>query len=319
MRHLFLTGGATPRMREKLSEKFVIHDTSEMTDVDAFLEENGSLIEAICVYGGISLTDGILAKMPNLRIISGYGVGYDGIPAREAAERGIMVTHTPDVLNEDVANLALLLMLAVSRNLVRDDAWARSGAWEERGNARLSRSIEGTKVGILGLGRIGETLARKLEVFNCEIVYHSRNEKPDSPYTYFPDLVDMAKAVDTLVIIVPGGAGTRHLVNQDVLEALGPEGTLINIGRGTTVDENALIAALDSGKLGAAGLDVFENEPHIPDALKVRENVVMTPHTGSATRETRKAMGDLTVANLIEFFEDGRARTPVPECRHLQA
>ncbi|MEO0636343.1 MAG: 2-hydroxyacid dehydrogenase [Pseudomonadota bacterium] len=314
---LLLVGGATDRMRGQLAELFNVHEDSALSDLRAFLEQRGHEISAVCVYGGASLPDGALAAMPNLKIISGYGVGYDGIPAEEAASRGIMVTHTPDVLNEDVANLALLLLLAVSRRLVRDDAWARSGNWESKGNAPLTRSIEGSTIGILGFGRIGEALARKLEVFGVTIVYHQRNRKAESAYRYYGDLVEMARDIDTLISIVPGGASTHHLINRSVIEALGPQGTLINIGRGTVVEETELVAALRDGRLGAAGLDVFEHEPHVPEGLRDLENVVMTPHTGSATVETRRAMGDLTVENLRRFFADGTVVTPVPECRDL--
>ncbi|MEN0087742.1 MAG: 2-hydroxyacid dehydrogenase [Pseudomonadota bacterium] len=316
--NVLIVGGATDNMREQLAEIFELHEDAQIGDMQSFLKERGAEIDAVCVYGGVSLPDGLLDATPNLKIISGYGVGYDGIPAAEAAERGVMVTHTPNVLNEDVANLALLLLLAVSRHLVRDDAWARSGDWAAKGSAPLSRSIEGTTVGILGFGRIGEALARKLEVFGITVVYHQRNAKPGSAYRYYDDLVEMACDVDTMVVIVPGGAATRHLVNRDVVEALGPNGTLINIGRGTVVDEVELVAALKDGRLGAAGLDVFEDEPRVPDGLCDLDNVVLTPHTGSATVETRRAMGDLTVQNLRTFFADGTVETPVPECKHLQ-
>ncbi|MEO0496451.1 MAG: 2-hydroxyacid dehydrogenase [Pseudomonadota bacterium] len=316
--NLLLVGGATDRMRAQLAEIFTVFEDAHLDDMQTFLIERGPEIEAICVYGGVSLVPGALEAMPNLKIISGYGVGYDGIPASEAAECGVMVTHTPNVLNEDVANLGLLLLLAVSRRLVRDDAWARSGDWAAKGSAPLTRSIEGSTVGILGFGRIGEALARKLEVFGITIVYHQRNEKAGSGYRYYDDLVAMAADVDTLVSIVPGGAATRRIVNREVMEALGPDGTFINIGRGTVVDEPEMVAALQDGRLGAAGLDVFEDEPHVPMGLRNLENVVLMPHMGSATVETRRAMGDLTVENLRLFFADGSVVTPVPECQHLQ-
>lgn len=318
-KQLLMIGGATQRMRDQLSEMFDIHDDQVIPDLEAFLHDKGASIDAICAYGGVSIPANSLDVMPNLKVISGYGVGYDGLPAADAAAKGIMVTHTPDVLNDDVANLAILLLLAVSRRLVRDDAYARSGKWATEGNAPLTRSIAGTKIGILGLGRIGEAVAEKLAVFGVEIVYHSRNQKPDSPYRYYASLEDMAQAVDTIIIVVPGGAATKHLVNRNVLEALGPEGTLINIGRGSVVDEVALLDCLQSGKLGAAGLDVFEDEPQIPQGLIELDQVVLTPHVGSATQETRRAMGDLTVENLVSYFDTGRVKTPVPECRHLQS
>lgn len=315
---LLLVGNATPRMLEAMTGAFTLHKLKEISDLDAFLNERGEAIAAVATNGHDGLKPEIMARLPKLRIISCFGVGYDAIDAKAAAGRGIMVTHTPDVLNADVANTAIMLMLAVSRRIVVDDAYVRAGRWPKEGAAPLRQSIEGKRVGILGLGRIGETIARKLAAFDCEIVYHSRNRKPDVPYRYYDRLADMAKDVDFLVVIAPGGAATHHLVNRAVIDALGPDGTLINVGRGSVVDEAELVAALKEGRLGAAGLDVFEDEPRVPEALFAMENVVLLPHVGSATVETRRAMGDLTVENLLRFFADGKAVTPVPECKGLQ-
>ncbi|MBA5777570.1 2-hydroxyacid dehydrogenase [Stappia sp. F7233] len=316
---LLLVGNATPRMLEAMTGAFTLHRLKEIGDLEAFLTEKGEAIVAVATNGHDGLKPEIMARLPNLKIISCFGVGYDAIDANAAAARGVMVTHTPDVLNADVANTAIMLMLAVSRRVVVDDAYVRAGRWPKEGAAPLRQSIEGKRVGILGLGRIGETIARKLAAFDCEIVYHTRNRKPDTPYRYYGNLVDMAKDVDFLVVITPGGAATRHLVNRAVIDALGPEGTLVNVGRGSVVDEAELVAALKDGRLGAAGLDVFEDEPRVPEALFAMENVVLLPHVGSATVETRRAMGDLTVENLLRFFADGKAVTPVPECKGLQA
>jgi len=314
---MLLIGSATPRMMEAFAADFEIHELDKIDGLVNFLTANGSKIEAIATNGHAGVSKQIMDGTPNLRVISCYGVGYDAIDVLAAKAKGVIVTHTPNVLNNDVANTAIMLMLAVSRRLLRDDQWVRSGNWKAKGNAPLTTSIEGKRVGIVGLGRIGETIARKLEAFSCDIVYHTRNQKPESPYRYYADLVEMAKDVDYLVVITPGGASTNKLVNRDVMNALGPQGTLINVARGTVVDEAEMVKALREGRLGNAGLDVFEAEPQVPEALFEMENVVLTPHVASATVETRQAMGDLTVENLVRFFKEGKVTSPVPECADM--
>jgi lactate dehydrogenase-like 2-hydroxyacid dehydrogenase len=305
-------------MLDQFSDHFVIHKLSEIDDLDAFVNEKGSTIEAVATNGHDGVNPELMAALNNLKVISCFGVGYDAIDAGSAAERGIVVTHTPNVLDNDVANTAIMLMLAVSRCLLRDDDWVRSGKWKNQGDASLTRSIEKKPVGILGMGRIGRRIAEKLQAFNCDVSYHSRRKKPDVPYRYYADLTQIAQDVDYLVVITPGGADTLHLVNRQVIDALGPEGTLINVARGSVVDEPELVKALDEGRLGGAGLDVFENEPDVPLLLLGMNNVVLTPHVGSATVETRRAMGDLTVENLVRFFDEGKVTCPVPECEHLR-
>lgn len=304
-------------MLDSFSKNFVVHWDRDIEDLPRFLADKGDRIEAVATNGHDGVRPDVMDALAKLKIISCYGVGYDAIDVGTAVERGIMVTHTPNVLNAEVANTAIMLMLAVSRRLVRDDRWVRSGDWKSKGNAPLTRSIEGWRVGILGLGRIGETIAAKLAAFDCEVVYHSRNEKTGVPWRYYADLEAMAHDVDCLVVITPGGPATSKLVNRAVIEALGPEGTLINVSRGSVVDEAEMVAALGDGRLGNAGLDVFENEPDVPKALLEMENVVLTPHVGSATVETRQAMGDLTVDNLNAFFVEGRPISPVPECADM--
>jgi lactate dehydrogenase-like 2-hydroxyacid dehydrogenase len=250
-------------------------------------------------------------------MVACYGVGYDGIDTDTCAARGIPVSHTPHVLNEEVATTAIMLMLALYRNLMIDDAYVRAGRWASEGSAPLSRSADNRKVGILGLGRIGQAIADKLAVFNAEVVYHSRSPK-DVPLEYYADLTAMARDVDVLICITPGGPATHHIVNRNVLDALGPDGTLINVSRGSVVDETALIAALQDGRLGWAGLDVFDAEPHVPAALIKMDNVVLLPHVGSATHETRAAMGKLVVDNLIAHLDTGWLLTPIPETAHLK-
>jgi lactate dehydrogenase-like 2-hydroxyacid dehydrogenase len=233
-----------------------------------------------------------------------------------ALQRGITVSHTPGVLNDEVANTAIMLWLAVSRQLVGADAYVRAGRWAREGFYPLTRSVQGRRVGILGLGRIGQAIADRLAVFDAEIVYHARSEKVVE-YRYYNDLTEMAQHCGVLICITPGGAGTHHIVNAQVMDALGPEGILINVSRGSVVDEPAMVSALAEGRLGGAGLDVFEDEPNVPKALFAMGNVVLQPHVGSGTVETRQAMGDLTCDNLIRFFKDGKALTPVPECTDL--
>lgn len=315
---LLLIGEAPPKVLEDLEAAFAVHKANEVADWDDFLGSTGSAITAVCTNGHDGLEPAIMAKLENLKVISCFGVGYDAIDAEAAAKRGIIVTHTPDVLNKDVANTAITLLLAVTRRIVRDDAYVRAGKWTGFGSTPLTHSIEGKTIGILGLGRIGQTIAQKLEAgFDCKIAYHARNERQDVDYRYYADLVEMAGDVEFLIVITPGGAATNKLVNRDVIEALGPTGTLVNVARGSVVDEAALVSALLEGKLGAAGLDVFENEPEVPTELFALDNVVLTPHIGSATVETRIAMGDLTVENLVRYFDEGRVTTPVPECVHL--
>lgn len=314
---MLLIGGATPRMMDQFQAEFTIHELAKMADSKTWLASNGNKISAIATNGHDGVKPEIMATLPNLKIISCYGVGYDAIDTSEAVKRGILVTHTPGVLNADVANLAVLLMLATSRCLVRDDKWVRSGKWVSVGNAPLARSIENKKVGILGLGRIGGEIARKLSVFGCDISYHTRTKK-DVSHTYRDNLVDMAKDVDYLIAITPGGPSTNKIVDRAVMDALGPEGTLINVARGSVVDESELVSALQDGRLGWAGLDVFEAEPKVPEALFEMENVVLTPHVASATIETRQAMGDLTVENLVRFVKEGKVTSPVPECEQMQ-
>ena len=258
----------------------------------------------------------LMASLTNLEVISNYGVGYETVDANEAARRGIHVTNTPNVLNEEVATTALLLMLSCYREVLRDDSFVRLGSWKAQGNAPLTRSADNQTVGMLGLGRIGQSIANKLMPWNTKIVYHSRNKK-DLAYTYYENLTEMARECDVLICTIPGGPSTYKIVNEEVLNALGSNGTLINVSRGTVVDEEALISALQSGALGWAGLDVFEAEPNVPKALRDLPNTVLLPHVGSGTVETRAAMGDLTVENLLQHLKDGTVISAVPECAHL--
>ncbi|MGR3803312.1 2-hydroxyacid dehydrogenase [Marinibacterium profundimaris] len=309
-------GGMTENIIARLSERFTLVKLSDQPDRAAFLAERGGEFTAAVTDGHAGLPEDVMAAMPNLRVVSSLGVGYDAIDADAAAARGIVVTHTPDVLNDEVADTAIMLWLAASRRLVPADHWARSGRWETDGAFPLAKSVQNRVVGIVGLGRIGQTIARRAEAFNATILYHARSDK-DVGWEYCPDLEEMAGRAEVLIVITPGGAATRHLVSDPVIRALGPDGILVNVARGSVVDEEALVKALEEGALGGAGLDVFEDEPHIPEPLKRMENVVLAPHIGSASVETRAAMGELTCQNLFHFFDEGKVLTPVPECQGL--
>ncbi|MEM9343523.1 MAG: 2-hydroxyacid dehydrogenase [Pseudomonadota bacterium] len=313
---VLVIGPITDRMRDRLDSAFDVTELFEQSDQDAFLREHGGDFVAVSTDGHYGLNPAPVEHLPNLKVVSSYGVGYDGINAVGLAERGVLVAHTPDVLNDEVADTAILLWLAASKGLVAADGWARSGKWEAEGGFPLMRSVQGRRVGILGMGRIGQTIARRAEAFGAEVLYTARAEK-DLPYRFCATPVELAREAEVLIVITPGGAGTRHLVNREVMDALGPEGLLVNVARGSVVDEAALVEALQDGRLGGAALDVFEAEPKIPDALKAMDHVVLAPHIGSATVETRAAMGDLTVDNLLQFLADGTVKTPVPECRAL--
>jgi lactate dehydrogenase-like 2-hydroxyacid dehydrogenase len=307
MPNLLQVGGITDVMKERLEARFTIHQLGD------FVADE---ITHVVTNGHDGLNPDLMTALTNLKVISGYGVGYDAVDANEAARRGIIVTHTPNVLNEEVATTALLLMLSCYREVLRDDAYVRSGDWEAKGSAPLTRSADNQTVGILGLGRIGQAIADKLVPWTARILYHSRTKK-DLPYTYYDDLTAMARDCDVLICITPGGPSTHKIVNAEVIEALGPTGTLINVSRGSVVDEAAMIAALQNGKLGWAGLDVFEGEPKVPQALRDLPNTGLLPHVGSATVETRAAMGKLAVDNLLQHLEDGTVISAVPECADL--
>ena len=309
---MLLLGTVSDRVRGRLEEAFEVLEASAGRAPDGRAED----VAGVVVAHGACDRD-FIDSVPNAKVIANFGVGYDSIDAEHAAERGIIVTHTPDVLNDEVANTAILLLLATDRRLIEFDAYVREGTWAEKGAAPLTRGVRGKTVGIVGLGRIGRTIAEKLTAaFGAEIAYHSRSEK-DAPYRYYADLVAMARDSDALIVITPGGPATEKLISREVMEALGPEGTLVNVARGTVVDEAAMIDLLSSGGLGRAGLDVFEREPHVPEGLTKLRNVVLAPHIGSATQETRDAMSDLMVDNAIAVTSGKPPLTPVPECRHL--
>ncbi len=270
------------------------------------------------VASSTAIAADFIDALPKLEIVSNFGVGYDAIDAAHAARRGIVVTNTPDVLSDEVADTAIGLLLNTLRELPRAEAHLREGRWAKEGPYPLTKlTLRDRKVGIYGLGRIGMAIARRLEGFGVEVAYHSRNRRDDVPYPYAASLKELAERVDTLVVIVPGGAATENAVDGAVLAALGPEGVVINVGRGSTVDCDALARALKDGTIAAAGLDVFPDEPNVPEALLSLPNACLLPHVASASEHTRIAMANLLVDNLASWFRDGHALTPVRESLEL--
>ncbi len=305
-------------IQEALERRFLVHRLYEAQDRDAALAQAADV--RVIATGVPILTQDVQAPidaammdlLPKLELIANLGVGYDNIDAAAAAARGIVVTHTPDVLTEETADTAFGLLLNAVRQLPRAERFLRAGRWLH-GQFELSASLRGRTMGILGLGRIGAAIARRAEAFGVQVVYHNRKPVAGAPYRYFDQLIDMARACDILMIASPGGAQTRHLVDASVLEALGPQGVLINIARGSIVDEQALIEALQTGKILTAGLDVFADEPRVPQALIDMEHVVLLPHVGSASQATRDAMGMLVVENIFAWDMGADIPCPVPE------
>lgn len=292
-----------------LDEIFHMHRYFDAADKAAFLAEAGPKVRAIATRGELGANADLIAACPNLEVISVYGVGYDAVDLAAARARGIRVTNTPDVLTDDCADLAVAMLLALSRGVVGAEAWVRSGAWAEKGGYPLQRKVSGKRVGILGLGRIGAAIARRLQGFDMAISYSGRAPKETPPgWTFVADPVTLAGQVDYLVVALSATPDTRHIVNARVLEALGPDGMLINISRAPNVDEEALLDALEAGRLGGAALDVFEGEPRLNPRFLKAPNVVLQPHHASGTHDTRKAMGKLLRDNLTAHF----AGQPLP-------
>lgn len=291
-----------PGHMERLAAHFTIHKMPAEAARAEFLRGVGAGLRFVQTTGFGGLARPIMDALPKLEIISCMGVGVDAIDVAEAKRRGIAVCNTPDVLNDDVADLAIALAIMASRRLALSDRWVRDGRWL-KGAQPLASKFAGKRLGIIGLGRIGKAIAKRAQGFGMPIAYHTRNRQADQPYRYYADLVEMAGNVDILIVITPGGAGTRHIVNRAVMDALGPKGILVNVARGSCVDEPALIAALSEGRLGGAALDVFDDEPRVPAALLAMDNVVLAPHVGSGTVETRTAMCDLVVNNLLAHLE----------------
>ena len=309
---IWMPGALTPYVIEQVERRGRLLRGWEIPDPDAYLAEHGGSIRVIVTGGPYRTTRALMEQLPALEAIVSHGVGYDTIDIEAARERGIAVSNTPGVLDDCVADLALTLLLSTARRLCEADRHVRSGLWETTGFG-LSTSLRGKRCGILGLGNIGVQIARRAEAFGMEIAYCNRKPRPGMPahYRHVSDPVALARESDFLVVATPGGAQTRHLVDARVLEALGPAGHLINISRGSVVDEAALIDALAQGRIAGAGLDVYADEPRVPQALRAMDNVTLTPHMASATRETRRAMADLLLANLDAWLARRALLTPV--------
>ena len=302
-----------PFLMEPLQVAFTVHDRAHEQDAAAFARI-APKIRAICGSGESSISAELIAQLPALEIVSIMGVGYDGVDVAAARARHVMVAHTPDVLNDDVADLALALMLNIARRIPQADAHVRAGRWPG-GPMPLARKMSGARLGLVGMGRIGQAIADRAKAFGMAIAYTSRSAKPALPYAFHATPQALASASDFLVVITPGGAATHKLIDASVLRALGPKGYLVNVARGSVVDEAALIDALQQGTIAGAALDVFENEPNVPEALRQLPNVVLTPHIGSATTQTRHAMAARAFDNLQAHFAGTPLPSPVPECR----
>lgn len=283
----------------------------DQADAMAFLQQHGHAYTGLVTSAGARLPIEVIDALPNLKVVSSFGVGFDQLDETALKSREIRVGYTPDVLNDCVADLAMGLMIDISRGMGAAERYVRQGKWPA-GPFALQRRVSGKRLGVLGMGRIGEAIAKRAAGFDMEIGYHNRNKLDGSPYTYLDSPNALASWADYLMIAVTGGAGTAKLVNADVLAALGPNGYLINIARGTVIDDDALIAALKSQKIAGAALDVFTDEPNVPSALLDMDNVVLLPHIASATHETRRAMADLVMENLRHYYAEGEVLVPVP-------
>lgn len=311
-RRVLQVGPLKPSLSETLRASYnALELPSERASRTDFLNRLGADVAVVVTSGRTGVDADLMAALPNLGAVINFGVGYDTTDVEEAEQRGVGVSNTPDVLTDCVADTAVGLMIDVMRQFSAADRYLRAGHWPVDGNYRLTRQVSNTRVGIIGLGRIGGAIAKRLSAFGCAISYHNRRQITDSPYAYVASPVDLAIGADVLVVAAAGGSATTKLVDKDVLDALGPEGFLVNIARGSVIDEPALVDALTSGRIAGAGLDVFAEEPNVPIELLRMNNVVLLPHVGSGTVETRAAMEQLTLRNLDEFLATGQLVTPV--------
>ena len=311
---VLLVGAKKPVLMKGFEGKVTLHHWLDAKDKAAFVKEIGNKIKAIAIAYTANKVDGnFLQQFPHLEQVSSFGVGYDHIDAKWAGEHGIVVTNTPEVLNEEVADTALGLLLCTVRELPQSERYLRAGKWKAGHYPLTKATLRDRTVGMVGMGRIGKAIARRLKAFGVPVVYHSRNPQAGVKFKYYPKLIDMARDVDTLMVIVPGGASTKNMINAEVLKALGPRGVLINMARGSVVDEPALIEALQKRTIYSAGLDVFANEPDVPKELIEMDHIVLFPHLGSSTEATRAAMDQLVVDNILAWAAGKPPLTPVAE------
>ena len=311
---VLLIGAKKPVMVKGLEPKVTLHYLADAKDQDAFLKSIADKVRAIAIaYTANKLDAAFMQKLPKLEQISSFGVGYDHIDAKWAGAHGIVVTNTPEVLNEEVADTALGLLLCTVREFPQAERYLRAGKWPQGHYPLTKATLRNRTVGVVGMGRIGKAIARRLEAFGVPVVYHSRNPQTGVAYRYYPKLLDMARDVDTLLVIVPGGATTANMINAEVLKALGPNGILINMARGSVVDEPALIEALKNRTIYSTGLDVFAKEPQVPKELMEMDHIVLFPHLGSSTEVTRASMDQLVVDNILAWAAGKPPLSPVPE------
>jgi lactate dehydrogenase-like 2-hydroxyacid dehydrogenase len=306
-----LFGPPKPTIVRGLETACTIYKAVEASDRDAFIAEHGQVRAIACAQGQMSAS--LLERFPKLEIVASFGVGYDNVDVKYAAAHGIIVTNTPEVLTEEVADTALGLLLCTVRELPCAERHVRAGLWAKQGFPLSKATLRNRTVGMVGMGAIGQAIARRLDAFGVPVVYHTRQPRPGISYRHYPKLIDMARDVDTLLIIVPGGPATANMINAEVLDALGPNGIVINMARGSVVDEPALIKALQDKRIMAAGLDVYVNEPEVPQALIEMENVVLLPHVGSASVYTRDKMDQLVADNILAWAAGKPPLSPVPE------
>jgi lactate dehydrogenase-like 2-hydroxyacid dehydrogenase len=312
-REIILIGPLKPLIVKGLDAVGTVHKATEATDIDAFYASHTNVRAIACCATTELLGEPFMKRLPQLQIISSFGVGYDHIDAKAAAARGVTVTNTPEVLTEEVADTAIALLLCTVREFPQAERYLRAGQWLDKPYRLTKATLRNRTIGIVGMGAIGKAIARRLDAFGIPVVYHARRPRHELAYRYYPKLLDMARDVDTLMVIVPGGAATANMINADVLNALGPNGILINMARGSVVDEPALIKALAEKRIMAAGLDVFAKEPEVPQELIAMENVVLFPHLGSASVYTRDRMDQLVVDNIAAWAAGKPPLTPVPE------
>jgi lactate dehydrogenase-like 2-hydroxyacid dehydrogenase len=312
-KEVLLIGPLKPVVVKGLDAALRVYKVAEATDRDAFIGIHSHVRAIACSDTRESIPGSLMARLPNLELVSSFGVGYDHMDSKWAAAHGVVLTNTPEVLTEEVADTALGLLLCTVREFPQAERYLRAGKWLERGYPLTKATLRNRTVGMVGMGSIGQAIARRLEAFGVPVVYHTRTPRREIAYLHCPNLVDMARAVDILLVIVPGGPATANMINAEVLDALGPEGILINMARGSVVDEPALIKALQDKRIMAAGLDVYAREPEVPKELIAMDNVVLFPHLGSASVYTRERMDQLVVDNILAWAAGKPPLTPVPE------